>query len=56
MKNKKVRLSEEDIELVKESKLKSSTLSGIIKCSKGTIDYHRNRGIWSKRKNKKGGS
>lgn len=49
MTHKKVRLSEESIDIIKKSTLRSVTLSNIIGCSVSTVDYYRNRGIWSKK-------
>lgn len=50
---KRAKLSEKDVDIIKSSKLTGVVLADIMGCSIGTIDYHRNRGIWSKKKVKK---
>lgn len=50
---KRKRLGSDDIEFIKKSELSSMMVASIVGCSVSTVDYHRNRGIWSKNKVKR---
>lgn len=47
------KLDKDDIEFIKKSDMSTNILSKMLGCSEGAVSYHRNRGIWIKKKQKK---
>ncbi|MCZ7402366.1 MAG: hypothetical protein O8C61_09100 [Candidatus Methanoperedens sp.] len=50
IKKKRAQLDEIDKKFARESKLKAEIVANILHCSVGDVKYHKNRGIWDKRK------